>query len=557
MQIPKSLESIDQKKLTAFCLLVILIGGYILFFFHLGSYSLKEPDEGRYAEIPREMLERGDYLVPYLNYVRYFEKPPLLYWVTAGSFRLFGADEWSFRFPNALAALLCALSLYLFSQKWFGWRIAFSSALILISSFGFFAMGRIVTTDMLFSVLLFTAILSFNAYCREGKAVHRHLFYFLVALATLAKGPVSLILIGGTVLIYLFSERKLSLLKDLLNAKDILLYLLVTAPWFIAISLKEKEFFNFFFVDQHLLRFLTTKHDRSGPLYYFLPVLLGGMLPWSVFLPRALVGLWRVRELRLFFIWSGVVFLFFSVSGSKLPPYILPVFPALALILGYLFGSRWKDAVSKVEVTAYIVLFLIAGAAGIAALRGNLGAWVTDPSTLEVISSVKGLEIGLAMVSGVIIVALCIRSVRRYASLLGLLTGFSLSLIVLMMCQADVIDGLKTAKALALPINHSAEPGAVLVSYGSYQQTLPFYTKQRVYLVDYTGELKMGSENEDARPSFLTKKGFQDVLDSGRPVYCVVRQDWIEYINKMAPRPLRVIACQDERCLLSNRPYQP
>lgn len=548
---------VDQKKLNALCLLVILLGGYIFFLFNLGSYSLKEPDEGRYAEIPREMIEQGDYLVPHLNYVRYFEKPPLLYWITAGSYRLFGLNEWAFRFPNALVALLCALSLYLLSKKWFGQRIALLSSLILVSSFGFFAMARIVTTDMLFGVLLFAAILCFNAYYREGRESYRHLFYVWLALATLAKGPVALILVGGTILIYLLAEKRLSFLKDLLNPKDIFLYLLVAAPWFIVISLKEKEFFSFFFVDQHILRFLTTKHNRSGPLYYFIPVLLGGMLPWSVFLPRSIVELWRVKELRLFFIWSGVVFLFFSVSGSKLPPYILPVFPALSLILGYLFGRHWRDKVSNKEIVAYVLFFAIAGLFGLAALNGSFGQFVTDSKTLDIIKAVKGLELGLAIVSGAIIGLLCLlRNLRRYASLFVILIGFSLSLIMLIMLHSHVLDGQRTAKALAQTVNRSITPPAAVVIYGSYEQTIPFYTRRRVYIADYTGELKMGAKYPDAKPFFLTKQELQGLFESDKLVFCIVKEKRAEDLVHEAGRTIEVLGCQNERCLISNQPYQ-
>ena len=556
MKAPNITGLVDQKKLNALCLLVILLGGYLFFLFNLGSYSLKEPDEGRYAEIPREMVEQGDYLVPHLNYVRYFEKPPLLYWVTAGSYRLFGVNEWAFRFPNALAAFLCALSLYVLSKRWFGRRVAFLSSLILISSFGFLAMARIVTTDMLFGVLLFAAILCFNAYYREGKESYRHLFYVWLALATLAKGPVALILVGGTILIYLLTERRLSFLKDLLNRKDILLYLLVAAPWFIAISMKEKEFFSFFFVDQHVLRFLTTKHNRSGPVYYFVPVLLGAMLPWSVFLPRSVIELWRVKELRLFFIWSGVVFLFFSLSGSKLHPYILPVFPALSLILGYLFGRHWKDKVPNKETISYVLFFAIAGVFGFAALNGGFGQFVTDPKTLDIIKAVKGLALGLAIVSGAIVSLLCLRNIRRYASLFTVLIGFSLSLTILVMLHSHVLDGERTAKALAQTVNRSISPPAAVVIYGSYEQTIPFYTRRRVYIADYTGELKMGAKYPDAKPFFLTKQELQSLFDSDKLVFCIVKEKRVENVVHKAGRRIEVIGCQKERCLVSNQPYR-
>ena len=240
----------------------LVLLSFLFFFLNLGAYSLKEPDEGRYAEIPREMIESGDWLVPHLDYVRYFEKPPLLYWTVALSYKVFGINEWAFRFPNALFALMTVLSLYIFARKWFPEQVAFLSSVILMSAFGFFSMARIETTDMLFTFWLFLSLLSFYAHYRQQHRGMLSLFYISLALATLTKGPVAILLMVLAVLPFLLIERRLSFLKELHLPWGVPLFLLVAAPWFIAISLKEKQFFSFFFIDQHLLRFLTEKHKR-------------------------------------------------------------------------------------------------------------------------------------------------------------------------------------------------------------------------------------------------------------------------------------------------------
>ena len=203
-----------------------------------------------------------------------------------------------------------------------------------MTSFGFFALARIVTIDMLFSFLLFASLACFYEFYREKKTLFLYLFFAGLALAVLAKGPVAIVLLTVTILLFLYFEKRLSFIKETASVKGLLLFGVIAAPWFVLMCVREKEFFQFFFVDQHILRFLTTRHKRSGPLYYFLPVLFGGLFPWSVFIPRAVIRFWRSQETRLFLIWSLVVFTFFSVSGSKLPPYILPIFPALAVILG-------------------------------------------------------------------------------------------------------------------------------------------------------------------------------------------------------------------------------
>jgi 4-amino-4-deoxy-L-arabinose transferase-like glycosyltransferase len=367
------------KKQSTKHIIALFLFSYDFFFYGIGDYSLKEPDEGRYAEIPREMNELHDYVVPHLNYVRYFEKPPLLYWINALSFKLFGTNEWALRFPNASCAFLCVIFLFFFLRRWFDESMAFLSSVILITSFGFFALARIATTDMLFTMCLFFALLFFYGFYREKKPFLIYLFYLALAGATLAKGPVALILMGGTILVFLFTEHNFHFLSEMKIPKGLGIYFAITLPWIIAISVREKEFLYFFIVDQHILRFLTSKHHRSGPVYYFLPVFFGGMFPWSIFVPRAMAGIWKKKELRLMLVWVLVVFTFFSFSGSKLPPYILPVFPPMAIVLGHLFHEKWQSPINKKwEAPAYTLFFLLLGGAGLLTQLPTIGQHIQN-----------------------------------------------------------------------------------------------------------------------------------------------------------------------------------
>jgi 4-amino-4-deoxy-L-arabinose transferase-like glycosyltransferase len=548
----------NSRKGKVLCLLAILAASYVFFFYNLGSYSLKEPDEGRYAEIPREMVETGDYVVPHLDYVRYFEKPPLLYWVTALSFKAFGVNEWSFRIPNALVALLCVVITYLFAARWFGDETALLSSLILISSFGFFAMAHIVTIDMLFAVLLFISLLCFYEFYRRERTLFLYLFFAVLALAILAKGPVALILLGGTILLFLITERRISFLKKMASMKGILIFFLISAPWFIVISLREKEFFHFFFIDQHILRFLTTKHRRSGPVYYFVPVLFGGLFPWSIFLPRAVTRLWRVKELRLFFIWSAVVFTFFSLSGSKLPPYVLPVFPALSIVLAYLFEAEWRQRVkNNGEIIVYAVFFCCVALAGLAYRVGTIDGYLSNlPDIASVVKNTSGLLFGLSIISLVMLVILAFKRMRTYNVLFFVLGGFSLSVVTGLMLHAHVIDGLNTTKALAQIINASKTDSSIVVDYGSLDQTLPFYTRGRTYLASSTGELEMGSKYPDAKEFFLSEDEMARLFRSDRDVWVVFKAKRLPRLKELGIDPSDVLICQDQRCLIGNGNYR-
>lgn len=542
-----------RRKRTVY-LLVILAFSYLFLFYNLGNYSLKEPDEGRYAEIPREMVEQGDYLVPHLNYVRYFEKPPLLYWAVALSYRAFGVSEWSFRFPNALAALLCVLMAYFFVSHWFGDEVGLLSSMMLLTSFGFFALTHIVTIDMLFSFLLFGCLLCFCQFRRDRRPLFLYLFFTSLALAMLAKGPVAFILVAVTIVLFLWSEKDLSFIRDMLTVKALLLFCIIAAPWFVIMSLREKEFFQFFFVDQHILRFITTKHKRSGPLYYFLPVIFGGLFPWSIFIPRAVAQLWREKEVRLFLIWSAVVFAFFSVSGSKLPPYIHPVFPAVSVIIAYFFRRQWNRRVRPgIEPALYAAFFLFVSLMGIAYVCGMLDRYLAGlPELAAVSQSIHWLTLPVSIASFAALCVISIPRMRTYRSLFYTLCAFSLVVFGSVMLHSQLIDGFNTTKRLAEEIGRSSDAAVVVVNYGSFDETLPFYLKRRTYIANHVGELEMGHKYPDAKGYFLDAEMFTDLFRSHRPVFVVLKAKRLSILHIAGIEGGSVLSCQDKRCLIAN-----
>jgi 4-amino-4-deoxy-L-arabinose transferase-like glycosyltransferase len=545
-------KNMDRKK--AISLAAILLCSYLFLFFNLGSYSLKEPDEGRYAEIPREMVVTGDYLVPHLNYVRYFEKPPLFYWMTALSYRIFGISEWSYRFPNALAAFFCVLATWFFTRRWFGEKTALLSSLVLVSSFGFFAMAHVVTIDMLFSFLLVCSLLCFYEYYRGRKTLFLYFSAMGLAFATLAKGPVAPVLLCFTVLLFLFSEKRLVFLRAMVTVKAILVFALVAVPWFLAMSIWEKGFFDFFFIDQHVLRFLTSKHNRTGPIYYFFPVLLGGLFPWSVFIPRAIVRYWRATELRLFFIWIAVVFGLFSLSESKLMPYILPIFPCFSIVLGYLFSKEWTKAAEwGAEIAVLTALFFCLALAGLGYGSINMDPyWRALLHELHPLERMRGLSLAIAGVSIVTFALMGFKKMRTRLPLLFLLGGFSLSLALVLMLHVHVIDGLRTTKQLAEIIKTQDVRSQILVNYRSFDESLPFYTGRRVYLAGPRDELAFGSQDDDAKGFFLTEDDFTRLFRSERNVLVVLKEKRLSHVIGLNPRKANVLRCQDRRCLVTN-----
>src|SRR6185369_2306622 len=237
--------------------------------------------------------ERGDLITPTLNHVKYFEKPPLLYWINAASLKLFGQTELAARLPSALCGLLTVLATYIIARRLFERRTALISALILGTSAGFVLQSRIILTDMLLTFCLTAALGAFVvAAQREGRrsrALPWYLFYLFCALATLAKGLIGIVFPAGIIFFYLLLSRRWRLLTEMRLGTGLLLFLAVAAPWFVVVSLRNPEFAYFFFIHEHFERFTSTVHGRYQPFWFFVPVLLGTMLPWAFFIPGALI----------------------------------------------------------------------------------------------------------------------------------------------------------------------------------------------------------------------------------------------------------------------------
>src|SRR5512138_47003 len=264
-----------RRDLTA---LALVFGA--AFFQFLGHFPLIEPDEGRYSEIPREMLERGDFITPLLNHVKYFEKPPLHYWLNAISFTLFGQNEFAARFAGTLAGLLTVLFTYWLGRQLFERRVGLLAAIILGSSSGFLVQARINITDMTLTFCMTLCLGSFLLGIRDkgpAKGPYYYLGYAGAALAVLAKGLIGIVFPGGIIFLFLLFRKRWRQLGEMRLVSGTLLFLLIAAPWFVLVSLRNPEFARFFFIHEHFERFLTKVHRRYQPVWFFVPVLLVGM----------------------------------------------------------------------------------------------------------------------------------------------------------------------------------------------------------------------------------------------------------------------------------------
>jgi 4-amino-4-deoxy-L-arabinose transferase-like glycosyltransferase len=330
-------------KKTSYALLVAFA---LAWFACAGTRDLFNSDEARYAEIAREMVASGDWVTPHLNGYKYLEKPPLQYWATAAAFEAFGMSAWSARLWTVVTGFVTVLATLAAGARLFGFAAGAYGALLLAGSLMWFALGHFASLDTGLAAFLSMSVYAFALAQRDGASERARRNWTLAAwacaaLATLSKGLIGIVLPGGTLVLYALWQRDWRLLGARLHwGAGLAVFLVIAAPWFIAVSRANPEFARFFFIHEHFERFLTTEHGRYQPPWYFVPVLAVGLVPWTLALPGALAAglrrdaLARFQPQRFLLVWVVVVFGFFSPSDSKLISYVLPLVPATALLAG-------------------------------------------------------------------------------------------------------------------------------------------------------------------------------------------------------------------------------
>ena len=526
----------------------------VAFFQFLGRLPLIETDEGRYMEIPREMIERGDFITPTLNYVKYFEKPPLHYWLNALSIKIFGETEFAARFGSALWGVLGILLVYHIGRKLFGRRQAILSALVLGTSVGIVVQGRINITDTTLTICMTACLGSFLLALQEReqhKGLYYYLFYIFAALAVLAKGLIGIVLPGAIVFCFLLVTRRWRILKEMRLLTGIPLFFLVCAPWFILVSMRNPEFARFFFIHEHFERFLTKVHGRYQPPWFYIPILVGCMLPWSFFIPAALTRLWRERredgaDARLFLLlWAVIIFAFFSKSNSKLVPYILPVYPALSLLIGSTFADAFDRGIAAVKRQAYVV-------AATLTIVG-IGSMVYPHLAREPKITAGGGIImgGLFLCQGVFAFVYTWRG-RTVTLFAGLaLLAYLLCIFGPPVIYARIAER-KSSRELALMVREKAGKDAVVATF-EYEQGLPFYAKRRIVVVGGRGELEFGSNQGDQSAWFIDPERFSRLWASPTPVFALIKKDELEPLQKTLNPSLKILGSQGRRLLITNR----
>ena len=487
-------------ELNTRTLLVLAFAALVIWFANLDYRKLIKPDEGRYAEISREMTASRDWVTPRLNGIKYFEKPPLHYWAGAAAFTLFGQHEWTARLWSALSGALGVLLAWYGGQRLFGAPAGAYAAVVLGSSLMYVVVGHLNTLDMGLTLFLFAALCAFllaqrdQATAREN-TVWMHAAWAAMAGAVLCKGLVGIAIPGGTLVLYTLFQRDWRLWGRLHLISGSLLFLAITAPWFVLVSMRNPEFAWFFFIHEHLLRYTTTIHHRVESWYYFLPLLIAGGLPWTFVMADAAWRGWKPQPgdkfqvRRFLLIWCALVFLFFSASGSKLPSYILPLLPAAALLTG------WRLTTIKGPTLAWhLAPFTLLGAGALLALPFINRSGDTPVGLIQEFKPWIAAA-ALLIVAGAAYAAWTSRrgNVPRAVLVTGLAGLISIQLIV---TGHESLSPSTSAYRMAQQVKPHLEPDTPFYSVATYDQTLDFYLGRTVTLVEFRDEMDYGLRQE-------------------------------------------------------------
>jgi 4-amino-4-deoxy-L-arabinose transferase-like glycosyltransferase len=548
-------------------LAAIIAGVAILWFAGIGTRALIHPDEGRYAEVGREMAASGDWITPRLNGLKYLEKPPLQYWLTAAAFEAFGVDNAAARLPTVASTLIAALFIGYVGWQIGGAPLGIGAGGALVAMAGYVVGGHVLSLDGLLAATLAFALGAFLLAQRDGVGARGERGWMLVAwaamaAATLTKGLVGIAIPAATLVLYSALTRDIAVWRRLHALPGGVAYLALTAPWFVAVSSANPEFARFFFIHEHFERYLTSAHQRTAPWWYFAPLLVAGVLPWVTIFAWGAMRAWRRAEraangfrwLRFALLWAAFVFVFFSASSSKLPGYIVPLFPALALVVGWLLARTpprmLAGVLSPLVIAGAIALGVLAVGSdailrlvypsGVPARVAAYDQWVLAALAISVAGGIAALVAwrrGTSAVPGTLVLSLASLVAVQVA-----LIGFDV-----MRTTRSAWDILQAARVAA----GAWDADAPFYQIRMYDQTVPFYLRRTTTVVEFRDELALGL---DAEP----QKGIAHVDDwiarwaAGGQAYALMPAS--DY-DALASRgvPMRTLARDARRVLVSRR----
>lgn len=529
----------DYLSILVLCALCL-----VLFFFRLGAGPLWDVDEGMHASTSKDMVLTGDWVTTRVNGENFYDKTVLFNWFVSLSFVVFGFTEFAARLPAAVLGLATVLMTYVFGRRWFGSRVGLLGGVILATSPEFIVLSRSVVHDI--SLTFFITLALYFYYAAFSSQRYRRLnlmlFYAAAGLAVLAKGPIGLLLPAMIIGLFLLARGRLDFVKEMALGWGALVFLLVAAPWFVLISIRNPDYVSYFFLKQNLGNFLSKSQSRHPrPFYYYVPALLGGMLPWSFFLPLAFLRSFAVRLRKVddgvlfLLIWFLGIFLFFSSASSKLETYILPAFPAVALLIGRVWHEAMMALTPRLRRAlawslAPLPLLFLAATSYI-----MLKQPVIKKMQLQYGISLSDLHVLWITITVILTTAFLLFIYRHYrASFTALAATFAIGFLIVIVAYVPVMDPYRSTKALAKEMDRMLPPGEQLVFFWRLRDSALFYTNRRATIL-------------------YTEQQLLDYLASNKRALCVIEREQYRQFEHVAASS-SVLREEGNKLLISNKP---
>lgn len=557
---PKIYANLNQKSISWITDLSTLAIYLLLFYsFYLGAYPLFTPDEARYAEVAREMIAAHDYITPRVDGVAFLDKPILYYWLQVIAIKLFGLKEWALRFFPAFLGAFGVLSLYVCGRILFNRATGFFSAFVLSTSLLYFAHAHYANLDLEVAVFITTSLLLFLIGIETQRTILIYGGYVFAALAFLTKGLIGLFFPCAIIGVWFLVQRTLSrsprdpgrtngiqrhFIKNLRIPTGLFLFFLIIVPWYWMVQKENPAFFHFFFVTQQVTRFLSqAEFNNQSPVWFYLPIILVGFFPWSIFLVEAIkesLIRFRIPTYSFLLIMFTVVFIFFSIPHSKIMGYILPTFPPLALIVGNYIARYWQQ-ISKqqlrfnlitLQVTASILATLI-----IIALHFHLVDLPTDAAPFLYVISI--------FLFTSVFIACFLYSQQSLKALFVTCAALSLSMLFTLLISASYLNQ-NTTHPLIKQLQPMLKPDDEIVNYYKFFYDTPIYLGRRITIVNdwhsphiihkdnWERELWFGMPFQKTADWLIDEKQFWRRWGYSHRVFVFINNNYMDHFKRQA-----------------------
>lgn len=515
----------------------------------LGGHALFTPDEGRYSEIAREMVVTHDYITPRLNGVAFLDKPILYYWLQASAIKLFGLKEWALRFWPACFGVLGCLITYFAGHVLFNRRTGILSAVILATSPLYYGAAHYANLDLEMAVLISTTLL-FSLLALHSPAKQKKTFYFILAyifcaLAILTKGLIGIVFPAMIIGLWIILLNQWRNLKQMYLITGLFIVIIITLPWYTLVQKANPEFLHFFFVTQQFSRFLAHgDFNNAMPSWFYLPVVLLGFFPWSVFMLqactkniKAILQARKAHSIELFLLlWPLLIFIFFSIPKSKLIGYILPIFPALALIIGRYLDDMWAKTL---RYSTVIFMLLCVSLFFLCVFISFNQTLTIPPATFGYLKIAAAIFLVCAISSAILLKKNAAASKIIYNMLI-----FAVASLLTLAASLHTLT-FNSIKPLALQLKPQLIFQDEVVTFYKYYQDLPLYLERRITIVtnwqapeivqrdNWTREFWFGMPFQDTHAWLIDEKIFWQRWNSDKHLLVLLdRNEYPEFLLK-------------------------